>query len=447
MGKKSTENRRIVIDMLMELHNDPKCKEHVLLSNVLAKYDYMDRQDKAFITYLFEGVLRNRIKLDYIIDNFAKTKNGKMKPLVRNILRMTAFQIMYMDSVPGSAACNEAVNLMIDRGLSALKGFVNGVARNIERNKDNISWPDKEKEFNRFLSVNYSMPQWIVDYLVKTYKKDTVEKMLSKMAEPSDVTIRVIDEAVIKKLEDNGNQPVKHSYLSTAYKISKIDGIEAMPGFDEGMFAVQDVSSQLAVYLAGIKKGDKILDLCSAPGGKAMYAALLAGIDGHVDARDLSEYKLDSIRDNASRLKLNNITVSQADATVFDDTLTDKYDLVIVDAPCSGLGVMGKKSDIRYNVTFNQIQELAEIQKKILMNAVKYLKIGGRLMYLTCTVTHEENIDNRNWLLNNSNLKAENFENMLTEELKGLGGEEGYLQLLPGVHDCDGFFISKFVRN
>lgn len=449
MGKKSTENRRIVLDMLMELETDSKAKEHILLSNVLNKYDYMDRQDKAFITYLFEGVVRNRIKLDYVIKSYAKTKNGKIKPVVLNVLRMTVFQILYMDSVPGSAACNEAVNLVIDRGLSGLKGFVNAVSRNIERNKDSIEWPDKTKEFEKYLSVYYSMPEWIVAYLLKLYGPEKTTVMFSKMTESAKVTIRVTDDAsietVLNALKDNGHNPVKHQYLSDAFIISKLDGAGNLPGFDEGMFTIQDASSQLAVKLAGIKPGDKVLDLCSAPGGKAVYAAKLTGSTGYVDARDIADYKLDYIKDNADRLNLKNISVKQWDASEYDESIEHAFDVVIVDAPCSGMGVMGRKSDIKYNLSYNTVKELAALQKKILLNAVKYLKKGGTLMYLTCTVTKEENLDNRNWLLDNTELTPVSFEEMLPPELKNQGGSEGYLQLLPGIHQCDGFFISKYM--
>lgn len=457
MGKKSTENRRIVLDMLMELddsNSSNNVKEHVLLSNVLNKYDYFDRQDKAFITFLFEGVLRNRIKLDYIISKYAKTKNGKIKPAIKNILRMGIFQILFMDSVPDSAACNEAVNLSIDRGLSGLKGFVNGVLRNIARNKENLEWPSKDSNLNEYLSVFYSMPKWIVDYLVKLYGQDVTTKMLIKMAEPASIIVRFNENLSIEdrkkwldELNVNGNSPVQHEYLDYAYYISKTEAMDMVPGFLDGLFTVQDVSSQLAIHLAPIKPGDKVLDLCAAPGGKTMHAALKAGNDGHVDARDISEYKLVSIRENAERLNLTNVSVSQQDATILDESLIGKYDVVIADAPCSGLGVMGKKSDIRYNATKKGIEELSNIQRQILDNAVKYLKPGSLLLYLTCTVTKEENADNRQWLLDNYDLAPISFESSLPSALKGQGGEEGYLQLLPGVHNSDGFYISMYRKN
>lgn len=451
MGKKSSENRRIVLDMLMELESDSKAKEHLLLTNVLNKYDYFDRQDKAFITYLFEGVLRNRVKIDYVISLYAKTKNGKIKPIVKNALRMGVFQILYMDSVPDSAACNESVNLVVDRGLSGLRGFVNGVLRNIAREKAEIKWPDKSKSFEDYLSVIYSMPIWIVKYLIVNYGKEKTEIMLSKMSEPASITIRLNEkldkdqrQACIDSLDANGNSPIIHDYLDYAVKISKTEGMEEVPGFLEGLFTVQDVSSQLAVHVLPIKEGARVLDMCSAPGGKTMHAALKTGPKGHVDARELSEYKLDSIRENAERLGVDNISISQADATVYDAGLENLYDVVIVDAPCSGLGVMGKKSDIRYNVTAASINELVKIQRDILRNAVRYLKKDGVLLYSTCTLTKEENLDNRKWLLEEMGLRPVSFEANLPDDLKNQGGEDGYLQLLPGVHDSDGFFISLY---
>lgn len=450
MSKKATLSRRIVLEILENTQGSGE-KLGVFLRSVLNKYDYIDPRDKAFIKYLTEGVVSYQIKLDYVIGQFAKVK-GKMKPLIRHILRMGIFQIMYMDSVPDEAACNESVNLAVDRGMGQLRGFVNGVLRNVSRNKDKIKWPDD-------MSVIYSCPKWICDMIVKEYGKEKADTILASTLKSAPINIRLrenldnkIKEEVINAIKEAGHNPVKHPYLSYAYTLENVPGMENVPGFMEGYITVQDVSSQLLVECAGIKEGDHIIDMCAAPGGKSIHAADKCGSSGHVEARDLTEFKTDLIEENIERMQVTNTSVKVWDGTVEDNKAIESADIVICDLPCSGIGVIGRKNDIKYNISPESVKELASLQRAILDNAVKYLKKGGILMYSTCTITKSENIDNRKYIIEEKGLKPLSIEDSIAKALieddptAAATIKEGYLQLLPGLHRCDGFFISKYIK-
>lgn len=452
MEKKSTENRRIALEILMEA-SDESVKLSTILKNSLDKIDYMDRQDKAFISRLVRGCVERKITLDYVIALYAKTK--KIKPVIKNILRMAIYQILYMDSVKDFAACSEAVNLTKDRGLVGLSSFVNGVLRNIAREKDIIKWPDKNKMPVEYLSICYSMPMWIVEYVEKLYGMELAEKMFGMMNQETDLTIRINEELPDSKIADlimfierSGVTAKQHPYSRYAYVLDNVAGVSEIPGFNEGLFTVQDISSQMAIRIADIKKGDVVLDMCAAPGGKTMHASVFAGEEGKVIARDISQDKIDLIEENSRRLDRKNVTLEIYDAAKFDENSVEKYDVVICDAPCSGLGVMGRKPDIRYHISQESIRALAELQKKILKNAVQYVKKGGTLLFSTCTISKEENTDNREYIIEELGMKPYGFEDMV-DFLDDESIEQairGELQLLPGVHNSDGFYISRYIK-
>lgn len=448
----ATQSRRLVLDILLECEKQG-AKSTDIIKAVLDKNDFLEQRDKAFIRHLAEGCVERAITLDHVIDSFASTKTSKMKTPVKIIMRMGVYQILYMDSVPDAAACNEAVSLAISKGLSGLKGFVNGVLRNIARNRDDIKWPDKEKDPFAYLSVVYSMPRWIAERLCSEYGFERTERMFKAFLCERPVSINIIS-GDIKELTDSwekaGINVIKSPYLDNAYMLKDAPGIGRLHGFDEGAFIVQDVGSMLSVAVAGIKEGDCVIDLCAAPGGKSMCAAVKCGRSGRVYSFDLSGSKADRIRENASRLKLGNIEIAVHDATLYDESLKDKADVLIADLPCSGLGVMGRKADIRYRLKLEDIEALAALQKDILKNAVKYVKPGGLLMYSTCTVSKSENDMNRQWLLDNYDLEAVGFEDKLPGVLRNDTAAEGYLQLFSGEPEglelLDGFFISLYRR-
>lgn len=436
--------REIVLDMLMELaKGETYC--HLLIRDVLKKYNYLDQRDKAFIKRVTEGVVERKIELDYVINQFSNTKVNKLKPLIRELLRMSVYQILYMDQVPDSAVCNEAVKLAQKRKFVQLKGFVNGVLRNVARNKETIVYRD--------MSVKYSMPQFLVDKLMASYGKETTEKVLSTFLAQAPISIRRKEslsvsrwENVISKLESEGIQVEEHPYLSYAYTLKKAEGLGNIESFQNGDFTVQDVSSMLVAECAGISENQRVLDLCAAPGGKSMHVAEKLQGTGKLYSFDVSGKKTAYILENKERMGYDNIEVEVNDATVYREDLEESFDVVIADVPCSGIGVIGKKCDIKYRIDEKEIKSIVELQKKIMENAWKYVKKGGTLLYSTCTISREENEDMVEWLLNNAPLATESLDTYLPKALLTETTKKGYLQLLPGVHDCDGFFIARLKR-
>ena len=452
---KVSVTREAVLDILSEYDDSENAKFNIILNNVLAKVDYLDERDKAFIGRLARGCMERRITLDYVIDKYAQIGNKKMKMIVRNILRMGIYQILYMDGAADFAACNEAVNLTICRGLKGLSSFVNGVLRKIAREKNEIAWPDKENPDSKvwYYSVFYSVPGWIVKYLLKNYGEQRTEIILQGLLADRKIIIRVderlgedgIDE-LKNEIERSGVSIKAHPYSKYAFVIEGATGINSVPGFEDGRFTVQDVSSQLCIELAGIKKGCKVLDMCGAPGGKTVHAAVKTGEKGSVVSCDISGEKTELIAQNVSRMRIENTEILVSDATVFRPDFVKQFDVVICDAPCSGLGVMGRKPDIRYSVTMQGVKNLASLQREILNNAVQYVKKGGTLVYSTCTITHEENEDNRNYLLNELGLKPKkiDFDIRMADGSLIDTAAEGYISFLPGINECDGFFISTY---
>lgn len=436
--------REIVLDMLMELSKTGTyC--HLLIRDVLKKYNYLEQRDKAFIKKVTEGVIERKIELDYVINLFSSTKVNKMKPLIREVLRMSVYQILYMEQVPDSAVCNEAVKLVEKRKFYNLKGFVNGVLRNIARNKENITYTD--------LSVKYSMPTYLVERLKAAYDENTVECILDSFLKEKPVSVRMKEslskeqvQDIISELEKEGMEVAKHPYLSYAYTLKKADGLNNILHFTKGDFTVQDVSSMLVAECAGIKEHMTVLDLCASPGGKSMHIAEKLKGTGKVYSFDVSEKKTEYILENIERLGYHNVEVAVNDGTVFNEKLVEQGDVVIADVPCSGIGVIGKKCDIKYRIDEEEIQNIVKLQKQIMENAWKYVKKGGTLIYSTCTISKDENEDMVDYLTKNMPLSLESLNEYLPKELMSDTTKQGYLQLLPGIHECDGFFIARLKR-
>lgn len=437
--------REVVLDMLLEVIEGDKYS-HTILNQTLKRYQQQNKQERAFLSHLFMGTVKSYLTLDYIINRHASLPVKKMKPLIRNILRLSVYQLLFMDQIPQSAVCNEAVKLAKKRGFTKLSGFVNAVLRSIVREDKEILYPDKEKEPSAYLEIRYSTPEWLVKELLSQYPFDTVEAMLSASLKEKETTIRCNEKRIspnqLKEVLTQEGITVEDSeYLNYAFKIKNYDYLEKSEAFNKGYFTVQDVSSMLVCELAGIKNSDFVADLCAAPGGKALHAAQTAK---KVSARDLTEYKIKLIEENNLRMGFTNVETKVWDATILDAELVGQADVVIADLPCSGLGVIGKKSDIKYKLTHNQQKELVELQREILENAEKYVKPGGVLVFSTCTVNKEENENNRSWFLDKYSFNAESLNEYLSEKLQGETTKNGYLQLLQGVHHTDGFFIAKF---
>lgn len=446
-GSLKINEREIVLDMLLEIIDGGKFS-HTVLNQTLSRYQDLNKQERSFITRLSSGTVERYLTLDYRINAVASLPINKMKPLIRNLLRLSVYQLIYMDNIPDSAVCNEAVKLAKKRKFVKLSGFVNAILREIIRTKDDFKLPSKDKNPVTYLSVVYSTPEWLVNNLLHQYEMDAVEKILSASLEISKTSIRcnltkVSPSQLKDELIQEGVSVLDSEYLDYSFYISDYDHLEEIDAFKKGHFVVQDISSQLVSHVAGIKNYDYVVDVCAAPGGKALHASLSAK---NVLARDLTEYKVDLINDNIKRLDITNVETEVWDATVLDTSLIGKADVVIADLPCSGIGVMGKKVDIKYKMTHFQQIELVELQRRILTTVQNYVKPSGTLIYSTCTINNDENIGNMNWFLQNFAFEAVSLDSHLPEGLRNEGTNKGHLQLLQGVHGTDGFFIGKMKK-
>ncbi len=439
MTTKGENTRELVLETLLSVEKG-ESYSHRALSALLDKYQYLSKQERSFITRVTLGTLERRIELDYIIDWFSKVKVKKMKPVIRCILRMGVYQLKYMDSVPDSAVCNEAVKLAGKKGFGSLKGFVNGVLRSISRNLPEVSYPSEEEKPIEAVSIRCSIPQWILRQWREDYGWEKTKSMAESFLNQERTTIRVNTmmtdrEKLIDDLKKQGIQAEKLVFrdypdFKQGLYIWEYDYLLKIKEFAQGQFYVQDVSSMLPVWFLNPKEGDFVVDVCAAPGGKSIHAAQLMQGLGVVEARDLTDYKVGLIEENIARARLKNVKAVKWDALILDESLVGKADGVIADLPCSGLGVLKKKPDIRYRMTREQQEELSRLQRQILSNACQYVKPGGTLLYSTCTVNKIENEDNTAWFLQNHR------EFSLAKER----------QIFPGESCGDGFYLAKMIR-
>lgn len=444
-------DRELVLNMLLSVERQEDYS-HRIVKDILAKYDYLSGQEKAFIKRLFEGTVERGIQLDYYLNQVSNTPAKKMKPLIRCLLRMSAYQILFMDAVPDAAAVNEAVRLVEKRKFYNLKGFVNGVLRGLSQKKDVLSLPSPTREPLQFLSVCYSVPEWLAQHFLDSYGCETARTILEGLLLVRPVTIRFARRAarqealLLEQFAKRGVRADRHPYAENIYYLENCENIAALPGFSEGLFTVQDTSSMLAVAAAGIREGDRVLDVCAAPGGKSVLAAEYAGESGSVEARDVSAYKVSLIEENAERMKCTNVHAAVWDATVPDAESCESADVVLADVPCTGLGVIGKKRDIKYRQSRENLTEITALQKEIVRQAVRYVKPGGTLLYSTCTINRAENEDMVRWMQEELSLQPETVAPVLLQFPHTETADAGYIQLLPGVHDTDGFFFAKLKR-
>ena len=410
------------------------------------KRQKLEGRDKAFASAIFYTVLEHRGTLDYILAQFLPKGLAKLDAPVREILRSALAQARYMQ-VPVSAAVNEAVKLTRAFKKSSASGLVNAVLR--RACVYDLSKARFQNETERLMVLG-SAGQDVAEFLRSRYPDEALG-ILTYAADGGRTSLRA--------------NPLKADVPTLCEKLNAL-GAAAQPGvvpgsvlakfegspadndlFRAGCYHVEGQASQLAALCVEAKPGETVLDLCAAPGGKSLYLAEKTGETGSVDARDLTEYKADLIRDNAERLGVTNVTVSVKDACVYEEASKEKADVLLADLPCSGLGVLSKKTDIKYRMSKEQQQELQELQRKILSTVETYVKPGGTLVYSTCTINQGENEENVRWFLSHFPYEAVSLDDCLPEELQGKTTKQGYLQLLPGVHSCDGFFIAKFRKN
>ncbi len=405
----------------------------------------LDGRDRGLCTAICYGVMQHKLLLDHSIAAFSSVKVNKLEPKVLDILRISAYQLLFMDRIPVSAAVNEGVKLTKKLGYSRASGLVNAVLRKISANKATLLEP-KGKTGAETLSLKYSHPLALVEYFISLLGEKEAEELLAchNGEVPISIqtnTLKIGRDSLLEAFVESGIKAEAHPYLSNSIVLGDSGAVTALPGFGNGNFYVQDCAACMSVMAAQPKAGEKILDVCSAPGGKSFAAAILSGGEADIVSCDIHENKLKRIRESAQRLGLASISTRAADGRVFIPEFEEAFDLVIADVPCSGLGVIRKKPDIRYKNTAD-FDALPGIQLDILKNVSRYVSPGGRILYSTCTVRPEENgavVDA--FIKGKPDFALEDFN------LPGVGeSHEGKMQLWPHRHGTDGFFIAKLRR-
>lgn len=438
--------RRIAVDVLVDIEKN-NAFSNIALKKALRNKEVEDR-DRRFVTELVYGVVENKIYLDYIINILSKIKMNKVKLEVLNILRIALYQIIFLDRIPSAAAVNESVKLVKKIEFGAT-GYVNGLLRSYLRRRDELILDKEHMDIAEYLSIRYSHPKWLVDKWLKDFGEIFTEGLLqgNNATPPLTVrtnTLKTNKDALMKELMAEGLTVEEGKYVPEALHIGNAASIEKLKSFQQGLFQIQDESSMLVSHVLGPKPGEFVIDLCAAPGGKTTHMAQLMENKGKISAWDIHEHKVKLISDAAQRLGITIIDERCFDAKKLDETFLEKADKVLVDAPCSGLGIIRKKPEIKYNKNLEDIEEISDLQLDILKNGAKYVKKGGQLVYSTCTIEKQENIGvMERFLAETQNFELEDINEILPLCLRS---EQKYVQLYPHIHGIDGFFICKFRR-
>ena len=450
MADKHINEREIAVE-IMNIAGSGNKNINELLDMAMKKYAYISKAERAFISRLVKGTYENLICIDYIIGLYSNVKSLKIRPYIKNILRISIYQIMYMDKIHAAAVCDEAVKLTKKHGFYGLKGYVNAVLRKTASNISAIEFPDDR--------IKYSMPEWIMDLLEKRFNHTDTLAICEAFLAKSPLSLRInisntCTGEVVEKLKDSGIEVLYSDFFDELIYISGFDNLAGLGVLSGKEAYIQDLGSFIVTKMAGIKQGDTVVDLCAAPGGKTIHAADILNGSGKVLAFDLSENKLRRLEENAERSGFKNIYCSINDASCFNQELEKIADVVIADLPCSGLGVIGRKPDIKYNMTPEKCENLAGLQRSILDKAALYVKDGGRLIYSTCTLNSAENEENVEYFLkNNHDFKMVDLEkcadigfdfNEFKKRFNSDTSKKGCVQLIPTKYSHDGFFIAVF---
>ncbi len=417
-------------------------------SNIVINND-MKNVDNRFLSLYRKsvlGIVENLIFIDWIINQVSKTKTKKMETDVLLVLRLAVYQIFFLDKSHENIVVNESVQYIKDNGNIRASKFVNAVLRNILRSKDNLIGKMNELPRDDYLSVKYSYPKELIVKWEKQFGKDVDKVLIANNTEaPLEIrvnTLKIQRDELIKLFEEKGIKSYKCKYADKGLIIENPFEIDKTDEYKNGLFSVQSESSMLAGQILNPKENSFIIDVCAAPGGKTLNAAEMMNNTGKILSRDIYPAKLRLIENEIKRLGIKNVKVEKYDARKLDESLVGKADYVIADVPCSGLGIIRRKPEIKYNET--DLNNITEIQYKILENASKYLKQSGELVYSTCTTNKEENIEIINRFLKNKNFILADFSDIINEDFKT--AKDGYIEIYPHLHGMDGFFIAKLKR-
>lgn len=431
--------RKIALDLLMKYEASDTYINLALSSH---SADRLTREERAALTALLYTTVEKKLTFDYYISAISGRGTDDIDPYTKNVLRLGICQILEMNSVPDFAAVNESVKLARNKGEA---GFINALLRSVVRQKDCLPLPREDKNYRRYLSVKYSFPLWIVKAFDKLYGREKTEELLGvfneqKYTDLTANTIKTTAESLRRSIEAAGIETVDSLVPQYTVRIPRSVNPEHIPGFSDGEFFVQDSACVVSALALEPKEGERVIDVCSCPGGKSFIAAIIMNDKGEIHSFDLHESKLSLIAEGSERLGLVSLNIDCVDATSPKEELFGTADKVICDVPCSGLGVLAKKPDLRYKSEESAL-ELPPLQYDILSASARYLKVGGEILYSTCTLRREENED-----------VVERFLECNPEFTKidftvgNLSSTDGMLTLLPSVHNTDGFFMAKLKK-
>lgn len=435
-----------VIESLKKMFKDKS------YSNLVINNDIKNIEHKYYSIYRKSvlGVVENLMYIDWIINHMSKTSTKKMETEVLFTLRLAVYQLFFLENSYENIVVNESVEHIKKTGNIRASKFANAVLRNIIRNKNNIIDDMKKLPVKEYLSVKYSYPEWLVLKWIEQFGKEQIEEVL--IANNSEAplvlrtnTLKTSREELISILQNKGMIVHKSKYLDKGIIIENPSEIDKSDEYKNGLFSIQSESSMLAGQVLNPTENSFIVDLCSAPGGKSLNAAEMMNNTGKIISRDIYNNKISLINKEKSRLGINNITVETYDATKLDENLVGRADYCIVDVPCTGLGIIRRKPEIKYNKLESDLETIPKIQYKILDNASKYLKENGELIYSTCTVNKEENINIiKSFLKHNKNFTTVDISNECKNNFDT--SSSGYIEIYPHLHHMDGFFIAKLKR-
>lgn len=429
------ENPRRQALYILDVFEETDAYSNIILNKLNNNLE-ISYQDKKFITNLVYGVVENKFFLDYIIRNYSSIRLKKIHSSILNILRLGAYQIIFLDKVPDFAAIDESVKMARKINYKS-KGFVNAILRKISNNKEKLPLPEDEIEK---ISIKYSYDKWIIKRWIEDFGIDFTKEMVDFNSLKPELTVRVntlkcTKKDLINSLAKKGFLVEESEIISEALIIKKSPiSLFSTVEFKEGKIFIQDLGSMLISKILNPNEKDIVLDVCAAPGGKTTFMAQIMNNKGKIIARDVYTHKIDLIEQNLDRLGIKNVITEIVDGTLENKSDYERFDKILLDAPCSGLGIIRRKPEIKFTKSEKDIEELSDLQYKLLEVNSKYLKKGGRLVYSTCSIDKRENEEIiEKFIKLNKNFKISSIELF--------GNSEKWLKLFPNLHKTDGFFI------
>lgn len=403
--------------------------------------------DKALLFELVHGVMRMLNRIDWVLNGFYKGQFSKAIPNIKNSLRVALYQILFLEKIPDYAAVNEAVEFIKKAQGQKAADLTNAILRNIIRSKDSIRYPDRNEDIIAYFSVYYSHPVWLVKRWLNRYGEEFTEQLLIANNNKPNLNLRVntlvTNKEELKSLLDKVELKYKEGlYLDDFIRMANLSNIADWEYFSKGYFSIQDESTGVPVNLLGVNPGDRVLDLCAAPGGKTAYIAAKMENKGEIVALDKYESRIKILQKNLGRLKVENVKFIETDALEYEST--ELFDKILLDAPCSGLGTLTKKPDLKWKRELLDLKKLTELQYKLLEKGGKLLKPGGYIVYSTCTIEPDENSEIvTKFLFENPGFVLESAKSIIDDKLVT---EEGFVQAFPNIHGIDGSFSAKIKR-